>query len=73
MATNLKQESSLSLLVDVVLHLGHNQTGHNGYQRTYAAIKHHVPFWKGIRVQSFVILQKFTRIVPYRRFMENTI
>ena len=27
-------------LVDVVLHLGHNQSGHNGYQRTYAAIKH---------------------------------
>ena len=27
-------------LVDVVLHLGYNQSGHNGYQRTYAAIKH---------------------------------
>ena len=27
-------------LVDVVLHLGHNQSGYNGYQRTYAAIKH---------------------------------
>ena len=26
-------------LIDVVLHLGHNQSGHNGYQRTYAAIK----------------------------------
>ena len=26
-------------LRDVVLHLGHNQSGHNGYQRTYAAIK----------------------------------
>ena len=26
-------------LVDVVLHLGHNQSGHNGYLRTYAAIK----------------------------------
>ena len=26
-------------LVDVVLHLRHNQSGHNGYQRTYAAIK----------------------------------
>ena len=25
-------------LRDVVLHLGHNQSGHNGYQRTYAAI-----------------------------------
>ena len=27
-------------LRDVVLHLGHNQSGHNGYQRTYASIKH---------------------------------
>ena len=27
-------------LTDTVLFLGHNQSGHNGYQRTYAAIKH---------------------------------
>ena len=26
-------------LVDVVLYLGHNQSGHNGYQRTCEAIK----------------------------------
>ena len=37
-------------LVDVVLHLGHNQSGHNGYQRTYAAIKH-LNYWKGMRAQ----------------------
>ena len=37
-------------LVDVVLHLGHNQSGHNGYQRTYAGIKH-LYYWKGVRVQ----------------------
>ena len=37
-------------LVDVVLHLGHNQSGHNGYQRTYAAIKY-LYYWKGIRMQ----------------------
>ena len=37
-------------LVDVLLHLGHNQSGHNGYHRTYAAIKH-LYFWKGMRVQ----------------------
>ena len=37
-------------LVDVVLHLGHNQLGHNGYQRTYAAIKH-LYYWKGMRAQ----------------------
>ena len=37
-------------LVDLVLHLGHNQSGHNGYQRTYAAIKR-LYYWKGMRVQ----------------------
>ena len=37
-------------LVYVVLHLGHNQSGHNGYQRTYAAIKH-LYYWKGMRAQ----------------------
>ena len=37
-------------LVDVILHLGHNQSGHNGYQRTYAAIKH-LYYWKGMRAQ----------------------
>ena len=35
-------------LKDVVLHLGHNQSGHNGYQRTYVAIKH-LYYWKGMR------------------------
>ena len=35
-------------LQDVVLHLGHNQSGHNGYQRTYAAIKW-LYYWKGMR------------------------
>ena len=35
-------------LVDVVLHLGHNQSGHNGYQRTYTAIKC-LYYWKGMR------------------------
>ena len=35
-------------LIGTILHLGHNQSGHNGYQRTYATIKH-VYYWKGIR------------------------
>ena len=35
-------------LQDVILHLGHNQSGHNGYQRTYAAIKH-LYYCKGMR------------------------
>ena len=37
-------------LMDVVLHLGHNQSGHNGYQRTYAAIKQ-LYYWKCMRTQ----------------------
>ena len=35
-------------LTGTVLLLGHNQSGHNGYQRTYAAIKWHY-YWKGMR------------------------
>ena len=35
-------------LTDTVLVLGHNQSGHNGYQRTYAAIKRNY-YWKGMR------------------------
>ena len=37
-------------LRDVVLHLGHNQLGRNGYQRTYMAIKC-LYYWKGMRTQ----------------------
>ena len=37
-------------LRDIVLHLGHNQSGHNGYQRTYTAIKC-LYYWKGMRTQ----------------------
>ena len=37
-------------LVHVVLHLGHNQSGHNKYQRTYAAIKC-LYYWKCMRMQ----------------------
>ena len=35
-------------LIGPVLHLGHNQSGHNGYQRTYVAIKC-VYYLKGMR------------------------
>ena len=34
-------------LVNTALFLGHNQSGHNGFQRTYAAIKR-VYYWKGM-------------------------
>ena len=37
-------------LRDVILHLGHNQSGHNGYQNTYPAIKC-LYYWKGMRTQ----------------------
>ena len=35
-------------LIGTVLCLGHNQSGHNGYQRTYAVVKC-VYYWKGMR------------------------
>ena len=48
---------SVSLIVSgvqphmtVVLYLGHNQSGHNGYQRTYAAIKR-LYYWKCMKTQ----------------------
>ena len=35
-------------LIHTILNLGHNQSSHNGYQKTYAAIKG-AYFWKGMR------------------------
>ena len=35
-------------LVNTALFLGHNQSGHNGFQRSYAAIKR-IYYWKGMR------------------------
>ena len=34
-------------LINTALFLGHNQSGHNGFQRTYAAIKR-IYYWKGM-------------------------
>ena len=58
-------------LIDVVLHLGHNQSGHNGYQRTYAAIKY-LYYWKGMQTQ---ILQycKCCRVCAQKKVQKNTI
>ena len=42
-------------LINTALFLGHNQSGHNGFQRTYAAIKR-VYYWKGMRQGYFKIL-----------------
>ena len=52
-------------LVDVLLHLGHNQSGHNGYQRTYTAIKCFY-YWKGMRAQ-FCNIAKVVKYVQSKR------
>ena len=52
-------------LQDAVLHLGHNQSGHNGYQRTYAAIKR-LYYWKGMRTM-YCATAKVARHVRYRK------
>ena len=42
-------------LINTALFLGHNQSGHNGFQRTYAAIKR-IYYWKGYAQRHFKIL-----------------
>ena len=42
-------------LINTALFLGHNQSGHNGFQRTYAAIKR-IYYWKGYAQGYFKIL-----------------
>ena len=44
-------------LVNTALFLGHNQSGHNGFQRTYAAIKR-IYYWKGMHKDILKILQR---------------
>ena len=39
-----------------MLHLGQNQSGHNGYQSTYAAIKC-LYYWKDMRISNPSVLQ----------------
>ena len=48
MVTNLKWWVVPEELIGTVLHLGHNQSGHNGYRRIYATIKC-VYYKKGMR------------------------
>ena len=43
-------------LIGTVLYLGHNQSGHNGYQRTYAATNH-MYYLKGMRKHVLVHCQ----------------
>ena len=47
----------LDSLVDVILHLRHNQSGHNGYQRMYGSHQVSV-LLERYECVSFVILQK---------------
>ena len=57
-------------LTDTVLFLGHNQFGHNGYQRTYAAIKHSF-YWKGMR--EHVLVHCKTRVTYAKKTSKNTV
>ena len=45
-------------LTDTVLVLGHSQSGPNGYQMTYAAIKR-IYYWKGMRKHILVHCKTF--------------
>ena len=56
--------------MDVVLHLGHNPSGHNGYQRTYAAIKR-LYYWKGMRAQILCNTADVARYVLYRKVQKT--
>ena len=57
--------------MDVVLHLGHNQSEDNGYQRTYTAIKC-LYYWKGMRAQ---ILQycKSCKVCALQKVKKTTV
>ena len=58
-------------LIGTVLHLGHNQSGHNGYQRTYATIKH-VYYWKGMRKHVLFIV-KIVPLVLNKRYKKHNL
>ena len=56
-------------LTDTVLFLGHNQSGHNGYQRTYAAIKC-TYYWKGMR--KYVLVHCKTYVTCAKQKVQKT-
>ena len=58
-------------LTDTVLILVHNQSGHNGYQRTYAAIKHSY-YWKWMR-KHFLVHCKTCVTCAKQKLQKNTI
>ena len=61
----------LDELTDTVLFLGHNQSAHNGYQRTYAAIKWSY-YWKGMRKHILVHCKTCVTCVK-QKHSKNTI
>ena len=54
-----------------VLYLGHNQSVHNGYQRTYAAIKH-MYYWKGMMKHVLVHCKNWVTCVK-QKVKKNTV
>ena len=71
MVINLMQPVVPEDLIHTVLHLGHNQSSHNGYQRTYAAIKR-VYYWKGMR-KHVLVHCKSCATCAKQRVQKNTI
>ena len=59
-------------LIGTVLHLGHNQSGHNGYQRTYATIKC-VYYWKGMRKHMYWFIAKIVLHVLNKRYKKHNL
>ena len=62
-------------LINTALFLGHNQSGHNGFQRTYAAIKR-IYYWKGMRKDILKYCKGCSQCtkqwVEKRKFMEQS-
>ena len=59
------------VLTDTVLFLGHKQSGHNGYQRTYAAIKHNY-YWKGMR-KHILVHYKHVLLAENKKFKKHSL
>ena len=62
-------------LVNTALFLGHNQSGHNGFQRTYAAIKR-IYYWKGMHKDILKYCKGCSQCVRHqvekRKFIEQS-
>ena len=59
---NLMQLSFQLNWLILLCFLGHNQSGHNGFQRTYAAIKR-IYYWKGYAQRIFLDIVKVVHSV----------